>query len=266
MPTTGKDEGLVFNPADDAPFFGYRRFDAEGASFELVASLVHHFESEKFRGVDESLRLEILNCATPKLAQKVARRHMDQWRKDWKAIRGRVFRAGLAMQVIQSRKVRIAARQAFDRSMELCEAKRIGGLPSAFIASELHTFFQKPSSTSCGKLGALAIKGWVPGDLSARLDAVFIHDKPLSATVYAGADADPIVEQWCIQNAIPVRIAFAEEKRLREVMAPTLIHRVNSMLVCVPPRRKVTKTVLTTIAAQRPKIKLINLSKGVSTR
>lgn len=207
----GEDAALVFNPADVAPFFGYRRFDDDGASFELIASLVHHFESEKFRGVDEAIRLEILNCATPKLAQKVAKRHMDKWRKDWKSVRGRVFRAGLAMQAIQNRKVRIAARQAFERSMELCGVKRIGGLPSAFIASELQTFFQKPSNTSCGKLGALAIKGWVPGDIRARLDSVFLHDKPLSATVYAGADSDPLVEQWCIQNAIPVRIAFEDE-------------------------------------------------------
>lgn len=265
-PTAGEDADLVFNPADVAPFFGYRRFDDDGASFELIASLVHHFESEKFRGVDETIRLEILNCATPKLAQKVSKRHMDKWRKDWKSVRGRVFRAGLAMQAIQNRKVRIAARQAFERSMELCGVKRIGGLPSVFIVSELQKFFQKPSNASCGKLGALAIRGWVPGDLCARLDAVFLQDKPISATVYAGADSDPIVEQWCIQNAIPVRVAFADEKRIREGMAPTLIHRANSMLVCIPPRRKVTRAVLAAIAAQRPKIKLIQLTKGSLTR
>lgn len=248
-----------FDPAAIVPFFGYRRFDTDGPAFELVASLVHHFEAEKFRGVDETIRRGVLDCPTPKLAQKMARRHMELWRKDWKAVRGRVFRAGLAMQVIQSRKVRTAARHAFELSMELTGSKRIGGLPSTFVATELQTFFQKASSANCGRLSVLALRGCVPDDVEARLDAVFAHDRPLSALVYAGSDADPRVEAWCMANAVPVRVCHQDAGRLREHLVDSLIQRINTMLMCIPPQRKVSNEVLAMVRARRPRIKLINL-------
>lgn len=251
---------VLFDPSAEIPFHGYRRFlPDEPPLFDLAPSLIHFYESEKFRGVDEVLRLSVLSCSTVREAAKISKRHKDIWRKDWRAVRGRVFRAGLAMQVLQSRRAMAAARAGFGSSMELSSCRRVGGLPGPFVADELNNFFQTSTGPGTTRLGVIALAGCVPDDIERRLEALFIRQKPISAAIYSGKDADHRVEIWCAQAAIPIRLTSVDSIRLREEDAGTVTARINALLTCMPMTRKQAKVILSVAAAKRPKIRVLDL-------
>lgn len=251
---------LFFDPATVIPFNGYRRcFGEDRPVFDLVPSLIHFYESEKFRNTDEALRLSVLDCRTAKEAGKLTKRNKEHWRKDWRAVRGRVFRAGLAMQVVQSRKAMTMARAGYAQSIELAAYKRIRGLPGTFISEELQRFFGNSTGPGVTRLGVITLSGCVPDDIERRLETLFSKERPLSAAIYAGRDADPRVEMWCAATAIPVRLTSQTSSRLREEDAPEVTARVNALLTCMPPSRKGPIAILSAAASKRPKIRVLDL-------
>lgn len=253
--------GSPFDPESLIPFHGYRRFLEDGEiTTDMVPTLAHFYESEKFRTVDESLRLAVLDTRTAKEARKFTKKRDNLWRADWKAVRGRVLRAGLAMQVTQSNKALKMAKQAFALSMELAAIKRIGGIPGAFLADELQRFFMPATGPGVTKLGVITLNGCIPDDIEARLDALFATQKPASAAIYAGADADTRVEIWCARAAVPIRITGVACGRIREENAAEVTARVNALLTCMPASRKASVAILAAAAAKRPRIKVLDLS------
>jgi predicted NAD-dependent protein-ADP-ribosyltransferase YbiA (DUF1768 family) len=250
-----------FDPESLIPFLAYRRFLDDGeVTTDMVPTLAHFYESEKFRTVDESLRLAVLDTRTPKEARKFTKKRAELWRSDWKAVRGRVLRAGLAMQVTQSNKALKMAKQAFALSMELSAIKRIGGIPGAFLADELQRFFMPSTGPGVTKLGVIALNGCIPDDIESRLDALFSTEKPVSAAIYAGADADPRVEIWCARAAVPIRLTGLACGRIREENATEVTARVNALLTCMPASRKASVAILAAAAAKKPRIKVLDLS------
>lgn len=255
---------IPFDPAAQIPFYGYRRFFPNSPPmFDLSPSLIHFYESEKFRGTNEELRLTVLGSGTAREIRKLTKRHNSSLRKDWRAVRGRVFRAGLAMQVLQSKKAMALARVGFASSMELASCKRVSGLPGAFIAEELQNFFQSATGPGTTRLGVIALNGCVPDDIEQRLDALFAKGRPMSAAVYSGRDADPRIEIWCAHAAIPIRLTGQDSRRLREEDAAVVTARINALLTCMPASRKEPKTILAAAAAKRPKIRVLDLGLKV---
>ena len=56
----------MFDPGLHLPFTTYRRFvDGKPVVADLAPTLIHHYESEKFRGTDEDLRLAVLDATRP---------------------------------------------------------------------------------------------------------------------------------------------------------------------------------------------------------
>src|SRR5665647_716391 len=255
-----EEKTIPFDPEAEIPFHGYRRFflDESPPIFDLVPSLIHFYESERFRGTDEDLRLAVLECSTVREARKVAKKHHFAWRKDWRAVRGRVFRSGLAMQVLQSKKAMALARAGFGSSMDLASCKRVGGLPGPFVSEELQAFFQGVSGPGITRLGVIALNGCVPEDIEQRLNSLFQSIKPVSAAIYSGKDADHRIEVWCALSAIPIRLTGRDSIRLREDDAAEVTARVNALLSCFPGARKESKTILAAAAAKRPKIRLLD--------
>lgn len=255
----------VFDPSELIPFNGYRNFSQpDEPIFDLIPSLTHFYESEKFRGTAEGLRVAMLDARTAREAGKIAKKNQTLWRSDWKKVRGNVFRAGLAMQVLQSKHAMDSARQGFSQSIELGSQKRVGGLPGAFVAHELQRFFDKPAKGGRLLLGAIALNGCVPDDIWARLDALFVADKPLSAAIYAGKDSNNKIELWCAFNGVPVRLTSQNSSRLREEDAPDVTSRVTTLVTCMPGTRKGPIAILKSAAAKKPKIRVLDF--GISAK
>src|SRR5205814_2268250 len=114
-----------------------------------------------------------LSCPSPRAARKLASRFREKWRDDWAKVRGRVFRAGLGMQMVQHAAVRRAAQLASRTALDWGSNKKIAGLPGAFVGSELLRFFATGSDKSSVKLAILALDGWEPDDMLDRLGALF---------------------------------------------------------------------------------------------
>jgi len=248
----------MFDLGAPLPFLAYRHFEGDqAAGHDLAPTLAHFYESEKFRTSDDRLRRSILDCSTPTAAQKLAKRHKDLWRADWRQIRGRVFRAGLAMQALQSKEAMRFARDAFEHALELAAVRRVCTLPGSFLAAEIQAFFAKPSPQH-PRLGGVCLRGCVAGDLRERLDAVFKLQPPVSAALYAGGDADPTLEMWCADRAVPVRLLHLEQARFKESIAQDHIARVSTLIICAPGKRK-SVTALKT-AARRGRLAVVDLS------
>lgn len=248
----------MFDPGLHLPFTTYRRFvDGKPVVADLAPTLIHHYESEKFRGTDEDLRLAVLDATTVHAARKISKRHILAWRKDWKAVRSRVFGAGIAMQAVHLHEAMRLARAAYERSIEIAALPRVHGLPGSFIAATLQSFFEQVAAKDATRLGFATLEGHVPADIDARLSALFGRRPPFSAAIYVGDSADGAVELWCARNAVPVRHVGASIKRLRAEDAPVLLERVTHLVACLPPLRKATSQVK--LAARKAKVQYIDL-------
>lgn len=96
----------LLKPSDPCLFTGYRN-PALANRPDIYQSIGHWFESEKFRGVDEALRQEVLEQPTAKEARKLGSRHPDEIRPNWRTIRAQVLRTGFFMAARQNPSVAI---------------------------------------------------------------------------------------------------------------------------------------------------------------
>lgn len=230
---------VAFSPDLILPFHSYRRLkDQQRPLHDLAPSVTHFYESEKFRGVDELLRQEVLSCPTPRAAVKLAKRQKDHWRSDWSRVRPYVLRAGLAMQMAQSSEARVLARAGFERAIEMAGAKRVGSLPGLFVSRVLTNLFETMQQRTSLRLGALCIEGYVPADIEQRLDALAHAQPPLAATVYGGPESSTALERWCMKHGVAVRVVGANDTRLRASDHRELVERVNTLVLCAPRTRK----------------------------
>ncbi|MFD2274616.1 hypothetical protein ACFS07_35545 [Undibacterium arcticum] len=97
-------------PDEPCLFFGYRN-SAKDDARDIYHSISHWQESEKFRLSDEILREAVLQSANPIEARKLAARHQDKWRIDWRSIRARTLKTGFMMAAEQNINVRLRMEQ-----------------------------------------------------------------------------------------------------------------------------------------------------------
>jgi hypothetical protein len=100
---------------------------------EGYRSIFHYWESEKYRGVDEQARQEILNAPTIRELKKLSRQLPETWRGDWKQIRGRVFRSALLYAIQAHPDLEPQLLGPFG----LLDACGRWGIPPAFVKTEI---------------------------------------------------------------------------------------------------------------------------------
>ena len=234
------------------PFFTYRTFDASGnlVGAQLVPSLLHHYESEKFRGVDDELRQEALLIPAARELRKFTKKRVKRWRADWRSVRGDVLRSGMAMQALHTDTGKRKLLAAFNQAMELSAQRSVNGLPGAFVAAELQKLMLTSKNRQSERLSAVVLNGCAPEDICSRMDALYGNGKPISATLYAGLDADPVLEMWCAARAIPVRLVGTDARRFRETDAPGFVQDTSTLVACLPENRAATLA-LRTLAKKR---------------
>lgn len=251
------------DPDAIVPFHAYRRTNAPRI-LELAPSLSHFYESEKVRGRDaanEDLRQEILASPTAKAARKLARRHLAMWREDWRTIRGRVFRAGLAMQAAQSPLIKAHLKQVADDALAWSsETKRLGGLPVSWMAREGLTLMNGRQTGATPRLGMLLLQDYTPSDLPARLDALFSGERPHGVAVYIGEKACDLGETWSMQCAAPLRYIGDPARRFRADECGDLLKRVNWLVVCAPSTRQEVREILRAAKAKRINVRNLTVS------
>lgn len=242
-----------YSPDAVLPFESYRRLGSSPMLRDVPATLVHFYESEKFRGVDETLRLEVLDCSSVSAARKLAKRNRAHWRENWSSVRGRAFRAGLAMQIAQSKTARLAAK-ALLRDLDAVSSSRLyGGLPGLFVAKQTSVLFEEIRSPRSLRMGFVVFSGHCPVDLVDRLDAV-AGAAPFSGTVYAGPEAEPLAEQWLQQRAVPVKLVGSDSSRFRLADHSALLQRVNALVVCAPSSRTEVAELVAQAKAKRIRV------------
>lgn len=95
---------ITLSNADPLPFHGYRQIRATGGfergTPESYSTIEHFYQSEKFRGVDESFRKFIMSLPTAREARKAARKRIDV-RPDWEQIRNRVMATGIWFKLLE---------------------------------------------------------------------------------------------------------------------------------------------------------------------
>ena len=246
-----------YSPDAVLPFESYRRLDTDLMLRDVPATLLHFYESEKFRGVDEGLRVEVLDCSSVSAARKLAKRNRDRWRTDWAIVRGRAFRAGLAMQIAQSKVARQSARSLLGDLEAVAAAKSYGGLPGLFVAKQTSVLFEELRNPRSLRMGFLIFKGHSPADLLARLNAV-AGAGPFTGTVYCGPEADPTGERWLQGRAAPVRLLGAQAGRFRMTEHGALLQKVNTLVVCAPSSRGEVAELVA--AAQAKRVRVLDFS------
>lgn len=248
-----------FTPDLVLPFHAYRSHGSDAHIVQdLAPSIAHFYESEKFRGVDEMLRQEVLSAPTPRAARKAARRNKDRWRLDWQRVRARVLRAGLAMQMVESTEARRLLRHAHATTLELSSVRRLGGIPGAFLARAVTDLVEQADSKSTARVGFLTMRDYTPADLNARLDALFQGAPPFSAAFYVGEESDPTAELWCMEQAVPLRYVGIPSQRLRSEDHAWLLKRVNHLVLCAPKSRRAVAELLA--VAKKSRIRVLDLS------
>lgn len=260
--STMPDSQPIYDPDQILPFNAYRRTQpGYGHIHELAPSISHFYEAEKLRGTNEDLRQTVLACSTARAARKLTKRHAAEWRPDWNGVRGAVLRSGLAMQMVQSAEARRLIRAAYDRSIELAaSARRVGGVPAPFLASNISRIFEQGQSRTACRLGLLVLQGYEPDDLEARLDALFGANPPYSAAVYVGEEASHQAEAWCMRRAVPLRYVGEQGQRLRPEHHLAIGERINTLLLCAPNTRKAVSAIVSPV--KRAKTRILDLTRA----
>lgn len=259
---------VMFDPSCICPFPTYRQYDAAGNYIEtdVAPSLLHHYESEKFRGVDESMRLHALEAPSVKQLRKFTRKNQKKWRSDWRLVRGNVLRAGMAMQAAHSQTAKRNLIEAFHQSIEISGIKSLAGLPGPFVSTEIQRFMQsrREGGRTLERLGVIALNGCVPDDIFDRLSAMYANALPFSALIYSGLDGDPAVELWCAQNAVPIRRVCSELRRFREKEAAILIKDTTTLVTCMPESRTSCQAILKMANKRRPRLRILEFQATVA--
>lgn len=263
------EHAFPLDPDAIVPFHAYR-CPGLPRIVELAPSLAHFYESEKFRTgdeADEELRRTVLASPTAKAARKLAKRHITRWRSDWRTVRGRVFRAGLSMQAAQSPQVMQALKAIADEALLWSsDSSRRGGLPVSGMAREIATLLHGRQDGATPRVGMLALDGYTPPDLVARLDALFAGERPHGVAYFVGESSSVAAEDWAAQVAAPLRFVGDPAQRLRASECTELLKRINLLVVCAPSTRKEVRELVKAAKAKKIAIRDLTFQPASATR
>lgn len=171
---------------------------------EIIASLDHFYHSEKFRGINETLRREVLIQPTAREARKFALSNKDKQRDDWGKVRGRVMCCGFWMQAIEHPRL-VAALSAGEYrfgGVHPYWAPRRGG-DGAFgkFVEYLEPRLATPTRVFvCGVGAPLS-----PFRFESKMQLLFSRKRPDEIIISDGQGLDAIAEQWAAKLYVAVR-------------------------------------------------------------
>lgn len=189
------------------PFRAYRLPEPGGGysrEVELISSLEHFFQSERFRGVCEPLRLEVLSQPTSREARKLALAHISKQRADWEKRQPKVLRCGMWFQCIEHPWITGAIQSGayvFDRRDPFWRPKRGDG---AFRKLEIYLRdkLSKPMKVFVFGTGDARNNQF---RLDMQFQKLFRNQRPDELLLGDGYGFDDLAEAWAIEHMIPVR-------------------------------------------------------------
>ncbi|WP_259394467.1 NADAR family protein [Ralstonia pickettii] len=167
-------------------------------SREGYRSIFHYWESEKYRGVDEGVRQEILAAPTLRELRKMLRRLPETWRSDWKQVRGRVFRSALLYAVESHPDLQ----KELIEPGGLIEACSNWGIPDAFVMNELKAVRQEIESPF--RLLAVGSVDAPPEHVQATLERLIGKRSDCQYVTFAGRRMDVGLHLWAAQKMYPI--------------------------------------------------------------
>lgn len=206
--------GSLLQPDDILPFHGYRTLRVDGTGFErggpeIYASIEHFYQSEKFRGVDELLRLAIIELPTAKEARKAAMHHERDARLDWEKIQNRVMATAIWLKCREHKE----ANEALTNTEHL---EQIYRLPDHYWGSTRKGvsvgFYAKVLQGVRARLLKGGMRVLITGSASftnrflftQKLDSFFNRRLPNEIHIGCNKGADWLAECWAIEKHLPV--------------------------------------------------------------
>lgn len=209
---------ISLSPDELMPFPTYRtaRIDArhgfEGMSPELAPSVEHFFQSERFRGTDETLRRAILDANSAKEARKLAARKSAAERPNWTTLQERVMEAGLWMKLREHpHYAQILARRPETAQDSYPYRDHFWGGHREGVSENRYRdlLLRMRDKLLARKMVRVAITGSSTFSneflLSSKLDVLFRRLPPDLVLIGCRKGADDLAERWAIEQALPVR-------------------------------------------------------------
>lgn len=165
---------------------------------EGYRSIFHYWESEKYRGVDEQARQEILNAPTIRELKKLSRQLPETWRGDWKQIRGRVFRSALLYAIQAHPDLEPQLLGPFG----LLDACGRWGIPPAFVKTEIAILRREISEPF--KLLAIGSSAAPAVHVQATLERLIGKREDCQYVAFAGRKMDTGLHQWAAEKLFPI--------------------------------------------------------------
>lgn len=111
----------TYDPYEEIPFLAFGDVSGDPhPSLEHCRSLMHFIEAEKFLGVDERYRRFLLQLSDREdLLLETAGVSQAMRRSDWNAVRDRLIRAGVWMQLVQNQEVLLGRLMAGELTCDL---------------------------------------------------------------------------------------------------------------------------------------------------
>lgn len=171
---------------------------------EIIASLDHFYHSERFRGVNEILRREVLMQPTAREARKFALSNKDKQRDDWVKVRGRVMCCGFWMQAIEHPTLPAALNAGEYRfgGVHPYWAPRRGG-DGAFrkFVEYMEPRLAAPTRVFVCGVGAPL----PPFRFESKMQLLFSRKRPDEIIISDGQGLDAVAEQWAAKLYMAIR-------------------------------------------------------------
>ncbi len=200
---------------DLLPFHGYRQpllgsFGFERGTPEFYSTIEHFFQSEKFRGVDESLRQYVIGLPSAAEARKAGLRYEKlKPRAGWFAIQNQVMRAGIWMKLREHAHYARALLTAdsFSRAYRFNDSywgNLRQGVSAGAYASLLAGLQQQLRSGPM-RVAIVGSRSFTNAELhKKKLDAFFARALPMEILLGCNKGCDDLTERWAIANYVPV--------------------------------------------------------------
>jgi hypothetical protein len=212
---------------------------------EGYRSIFHYWESEKYRGIDEETRQEILNTPTIRELGKLLKRLPDTWRSDWKQIRGRVFRSGLIYALDSHPDLQHDLVEPFG----LLDACRTWGIPDAFVKTELAAVRREIAEPF--RLLAIGSEAAPASHVQATLERLISKRQDCQYVAFAGRKMDTGLHRWAAEKLFPIQyLGTNSNKGLDQDAVQQLIARSTHVVVFAREGTVVDELVVAAARAQ----------------
>lgn len=206
---------MKLSAAEVMPFPGYREEVplhgfARGKP-PLHATLEHFYQSERFRGVEHSLREAIMNAPSAREAHKLGAKHADEARPDWEERKEHVMRAGLWMMLREHPRLALEMRRS-PGSIEAHYPFRDGfwSQPAEGSSTDrFHSLVEDIEHRLNGSTVRVAVTGGRSFKnaflLKTKLEGFFRKLTPDVLLIGPNRGCDEMAERWAISQSLPVR-------------------------------------------------------------